>query len=154
MRYLLTVLTLACLSAPVSLGAQASDEAAVRAVVQDLFRHMKAGDADAMASLFHDDIRLVSTGVDGSGRPMAQVVPIQAWLDGVRGSTAELDEQVGDLEVRISQGLATVWTPYTLLVDGEFSHCGVDAFQLVRTPDGWRIMEVADTRMQEGCPGR
>jgi hypothetical protein len=36
-------------------------------------------------------------------------------------------------------------------VDGEFSHCGVDAFILVLTEDGWRILSIADTRTTEGC---
>ena len=135
------------------LAAQEGPEAAVEAVVQELFDHMRAGDADAMAELMHPEVRLVTTGMQG-GTPGAQVVPVGAWLDGVRNSTAVLDEELYDVEVRVNQGLATVWTGYELRVDGEFSHCGVDAFQLVRTGDGWRILQVADTRTTEGCPGR
>lgn len=141
------------LGLPAQAPAQASPEAEVEAVVQELFRHMRAGDADAMAALMHDDVRLVTTSVR-DGVPVAQVVPVAAWLDGVRNSEAELDERLYDVEVRVSQGLATVWTGYDLLVDGEFSHCGVDAFQLVETAQGWRILQVADTRRREGCPGR
>jgi len=148
-----TLMVPALLLAPAPLPAQTDDEAAVRQVVEDLFHHMKAGDADAMAALMHDDVRLVTTGVE-DGAPVARVVPVDQWLNGVRQSEAELDERIDDVEVRVSGGLATVWTGYDLLVDGVFSHCGVDAFQLVRTARGWRILQVADTRRREGCPGR
>lgn len=153
MRRILPTLILATLVAPPALAGQSSEEAAVEAVVHDLFRFMKAGDADAMAGLMHDEVRLVTTGVQ-NGAPVARVVPVDSWLEGVRTSEAELDERLYDVEVRVSGGLATVWTGYDLLVDGEFSHCGVDAFQLVRTADGWKILQVADTRRREGCPGR
>ena len=56
-----------------------------------------------------------------------------------------------DPEVRIDGGLATVWAEYTFRVNDTISHCGVDAFQLVRTGDGWKILFVSDTRRTTGC---
>ena len=35
--------------------------------------------------------------------------------------------------------IATVWTPYDFWIDGKFSHCGIDAFDLVKTDEGWKI---------------
>ena len=32
-----------------------------------------------------------------------------------------------------------------------FSHCGVDAFQLVKTAAGWKIFQLSDTRRKEKC---
>jgi hypothetical protein len=40
---------------------------------------------------------------------------------------------------------------YRFYVGERFSHCGVDSFHLVRTADGWRIVDLADTRRREGC---
>jgi ketosteroid isomerase-like protein len=48
-----------------------------------------------------------------------------------------------DPEISISGPIAMVWLPYDLYVDGEWSHCGVDTFTLVRTEDGWRIASMA-----------
>ncbi len=42
-------------------------------------------------------------------------------------------------EVLINGGVAMVWYPYDLYVDGIWSHCGVDVFTLVRTDARWRI---------------
>ncbi|MDH5588722.1 MAG: nuclear transport factor 2 family protein [Gemmatimonadota bacterium] len=151
------ILAMICIAGPVTgLQAQeegAGDEASVEAVVVELFALMKAGDAESMAALMHSDARLATTGITPEGEPFARVVPIQGWLEGVAGSTRELDERIHGTEVRVEDNLATVWTWYDLYVDGVHSHCGVDAFQLVRTAEGWKILQVTDTRRREGCGG-
>ena len=130
MRKLVLLLGLVPFMLGASLNAQVED--GPRGVVEYLFAHMKAGDADAMAALMHADVRLITTGVR-EGVPVARAVEVQGWLDGVRASERELDERLFDLEVRVEGGLATVWTRYDLYVDGEHSHCGVDAFSLIKT---------------------
>lgn len=52
---------------------------------------------------------------------------------------------------RTGSALATVWAPYAFYLDGRLSHCGVNAFQLIRRPQGWRIVSLIDTRRTEGC---
>ena len=44
-----------------------------------------------------------------------------------------------DPTVLVSNPIAMVWYPYDFYLNGEWSHCGVDIFNLVRTNDGWRI---------------
>ena len=44
-----------------------------------------------------------------------------------------------DPTVLVSSPIAMVWYPYDFYLDGEWSHCGIDIFNLVRTNDGWRI---------------
>lgn len=121
-------------------------------VVEALFVAMKAGDADAMRALMHPEVRLISTSVR-DGVPAVQVVAVDRWLDNVGASTRELDERIYDTQVVQDGGLASVWTRYDLFVDGLHSHCGVDHVLLVRTGDGWRIVELSDTRSTEGCRG-
>jgi hypothetical protein len=56
-----------------------------------------------------------------------------------------------DPTVLIHEHLAVVWTPYDIYVDGEFLHCGVDAFTLLETEAGWRIATIAFTMEPTGC---
>jgi hypothetical protein len=130
----------------------AQEAADPQGVVEELFRWMKEGDADRMAALFHPEVRLVTTSVGPDG-PRAAVVPVARWLESVGTSERELDERIHDVRVLTDQGLASVWAAYDLYVDGELSHCGVDAFHLVRTAEGWRVLEIVDTRRTEGCSG-
>ena len=48
-------------------------------------------------------------------------------------------ERMWNPEVRIRGAIATIWTPYDFWTDGKFSHCGIDAFDLVKTDEGWKI---------------
>ncbi|UCC84242.1 MAG: hypothetical protein JSW46_04750 [Gemmatimonadota bacterium] len=62
-------------------------------------------------------------------------------------------ERMWEPTVLVSGPIAAVWTPYDFYRDGEFSHCGVDAFHLVRTSQGWRVAAIMYTvvRPQERC---
>jgi hypothetical protein len=48
-------------------------------------------------------------------------------------------ERIWNPEVRVHGQIATVWAPYDFWRDGKFSHCGIDAFDLIRTEEGWQI---------------
>lgn len=144
---LIPVLAAALLAQP--LAAQTPEDEVLE-VVTGLFDAMRAGDTTAMRSTFHPAVRLITTGTR-NGEPFAALVPVDAWLGGVAGAEQVLDERLYDTEVRVRDNLATVWTGYDLYVGDRFSHCGADAFQLVRTADGWKITQVADTRQQQGC---
>jgi hypothetical protein len=45
--------------------------------------------------------------------------------------------------VLVSGPVAMVWYPYDLYLDGDWSHCGVDIFNLVKTNEGWRIASLS-----------
>jgi hypothetical protein len=61
------------------------------------------------------------------------------------------DERVLSEKVEIDGPLASVWTEYAFYAGDEFSHCGIDAFQVAQTPEGWRIIALTDTRRRDGC---
>jgi hypothetical protein len=38
---------------------------------------------------------------------------------------------------------------YNFYVGSRLDHCGEDAFQLARTPGGWKIIAIADTQRSD-----
>ena len=75
----------------------------------------------------------------------------QANYAAVADAPVTFDERVGEVEVRVDDGLATAWMPYRFYAGDRFSHCGVNAMQFVRyAPPGeaprWRIVQIIDTR--------
>jgi hypothetical protein len=64
---------------------------------------------------------------------------------------APWDERIFDAEIREDGGMASVWTFFTFQLGERFSHCGVNAFLLVRTGDGWKISGLADSNRRTGC---
>ena len=116
-------------------GATSTDSARIHAVVVQLFDAMRARDT-----------AVVFDRVDG------WVTSIGRAPQGVL-----LDERLGAPTIQIDGPLATVWVPYWFFVGPRFSHCGVDAFQLVQGAGRWRIFSIVDTRRTTGCgepPGR
>lgn len=139
----------AALAAPAAAPAQTPEDRVLE-VVERLFDGMRSGDTTLMRSTFHPEVRLFTTGTR-DGVPVATEVPVSRWLEGVASSESVLDERLHNPEVRVSGGLASVWTFYTLRADGEPSHCGYDDFQLVLTGEGWKILQIADTRQRDHC---
>jgi len=150
MRPILCVFFLALSLGSVPVAAQ-GDEREVLAVVQQLFDAMRARDTAKMRSLLHPAARLASPGVR-NGTFAVTVESPDAWLGQVGRSTGGApDERISGAEVKVDGALASVWAAYSFYIGERFSHCGVDAFHLVRMPEGWRIIDLADTRRREGC---
>lgn len=144
-----------CVAGAFAEGASAQTaEEDVIAVVSQLFEGMRAQDADLLKSLFHPDALMTGTGMqDGSYR--VTMNPPDGWIASISSFQGGIiDERIYDPVVEVSGPLASVWTEYDLYVNDEFRHCGVDAFHLARTDDGWKIVHIADTRMTDGCPRR
>lgn len=139
-------------SAPAPAAAQEGEEVAVMAVVEAMFDAMRAGDSAAMRAVLHPS----ATGASVSVREGVPTLTREASLDGfvqAVGTPHEevWDERIWDAEVRVDGNLATAWMEYAFYAGDEFSHCGVDAFQLFKGEDGWKVFHVADTRRREGC---
>lgn len=71
--------------------------------------------------------------------------------DSLGTSEARMLERMWDATVLVHGPLAQVWTPYDFYVNGEFSHCGVDSFTMVKTAAGWTVSAVAYTVEPTGC---
>ena len=128
-----------------ALVAQDAAEAEVLEVVTTLFDGMREKDEAKLRSVFHADARLHTA---GSGAPGT---PIEGFLRNVLASQADLNEVTFDETVLVDGPLAVAWTPYNFFANGEFSHCGVNAFTLMRTDEGWKVLQIVDTRGGEGC---
>ncbi|TXE13270.1 nuclear transport factor 2 family protein [Algoriphagus aquimarinus] len=55
------------------------------------------------------------------------------------------------MDVKIHEGMAMAWVPYEFRLNGDFSHCGVDVFTLVKKDDAWKIINLTYTIDKEGC---
>lgn len=125
------------------------EERAALQHVQGLLDVIARRDTAAVADFLLPGARLVSLST-GEGEVQIQIRSRQDFARSLAGSEAHFLERMWDAEVRIDGPLAMVWAPYDFHVDGEFSHCGVDLFDLVHTGEGWRIVSVTYTRHPPG----
>ena len=127
----------------------------VLAVAERLFEAMAARDTAGMRATFAPGAKLLGLRTRADGSVVYQQLTIDQFVEFLgRDTRGEWRERAFHPEVRVSGTLATVWADYDFHLGGEFSHCGVDALQLLRFEDGWKIVSLADTYVREGCPAR
>lgn len=124
-----------------------SSEQQVRQAVAKLFDGMRARDTVGLRAVLDSNARLVTT-FNRNGAPMTDVTPAMDFIRLITTAAPGqlLDERIEGTEVRVEDNLASVWTRYRFYLGPQFSHCGIDAFLLARTTDGWKIIALADTR--------
>ncbi len=148
------VVLLSCLAAPVlaqAAPASAPDRDAALAVVKRMFDGMRARDSVMIMSTMAPGARLIST-FTRDGTPGVDTMSSGEFAHAAATSKGPTwDERFHDPEVRQDGNLISVWTPYEFYLGEKFSHCGIDAFYLVRLPDGWRITALAWSSRREGC---
>jgi opacity protein-like surface antigen len=148
------LLASAALAAAPARAQQTSDADAVRAAIDGMFDGMRAGDSTMVRAAFHPTMRLQSVG-RREGAVVLREDSADAFVRAVGTPHVEVwDERLGDVEVRVDGDLAQAWMPYTFYRGETLSHCGVNAMHLVRTPQGWKITQITDTRRREGCTPR
>ena len=121
---------------PASATKAPDDEQEVLAVVQRLFDAMRTKDTAAMRQVFDSQAVLVGMrpGKDGAP-PHVQRITAAEFAAFVARDTASGSgpSARSTREVRMSGTLATVWAEYDFHFGQTFSHCGVDAVQLLKT---------------------
>lgn len=148
----LLVLLTAIPAVPVAAQAPDSERQAVLAPVHRLFDGMRRGDSAMVRAAFHPQAFLATT-LEREGTPLVRVDTLEAFLRAVGSPHEEVwDERLHGTKLEIDGPLATAWTEYSFFAGDEFSHCGVNAFQLAKTAEGWRIIALTDTRRRERCP--
>lgn len=146
-----SLLLLPVLPAPATAQPSPRDTAAVMEVVSRLFDGMRARSGEMVASVFHPDARMVTTGAEPDGRPRVQVQGVDGFVAAVGQGGVAWNEPLFATEIRVDGNLAHVWTFYRFYAGDRFSHCGYNSIRLVRTEGGWLIISIADTRRTEGC---
>lgn len=149
---MLALLYLANCSSPDGQKTPSDKEKAAYAAVAQLFEGMRNSDSTLVRAVCHPDLRLQTIVEDSSGNTMLRTESVENFLAAV-GQPKDLvwDEQVTDYEVQIDGKMAAIWTNYRFYRGENFSHCGANAFQLVLTKGGWKIIQITDTRRKEGC---
>ena len=116
------------------------DSAAAIAVADSALGAISRGDPVALTDLMVDPAMTYSIRVR-DGRP---VLGSRTKAENrQRTSTQTVTERGFSPIAMLSGRLAVVWVPYDLYIDGAWSHCGVDAFTLVRLEGGWKIASMA-----------
>lgn len=148
MRAFLILLTSLCIS--FCSYAQTAEDS-VKATVNTMFTAMRTGDAALFKTVFTNNA-LLQTIARKDGKQTVVTEDLNEFADFVgKLKKDSADERVIFETIKIDGQLAIAWTPYNFYHNGQFSHCGVNSFQLVRLEGIWKIQYIIDTRRRQGC---
>lgn len=146
-------LILFVLGSTLSLKAQSSEEAAVTDVVNRMFKAMYTNDTTLFKSVFANKVTMARVLRNKEGKAILQQNEgIEGFVKAISkpNPNGALKEEMWNIKVQVDGDLAQFWCDYAFYIGNKFSHCGVDAFQLHKTADGWKIFHLADTFRKEG----
>ena len=127
-------------------------EDSVKAAVNLLFTGMKNADAAMVRSSFGDSCVFQTIARTKEGNTVVRNEKPEDFANSIGNlKKGAADEQIVFETIKIDGPLAMVWTPYKFYYEGNFSHCGVNCFQLVRFNGVWKIQYIIDTRRKQPC---
>ncbi|MDR5590637.1 nuclear transport factor 2 family protein [Christiangramia sp. SM2212] len=129
------------------------DEATPKKLVQDFFEAFHDQDTVKLKSFAVDSMQLQSISKDAEGNTQVSTTEYSKFLKNIASIPAEtnFEEKLHEFRIEENGLLATVTTPYSFYFNGNFSHCGVNSFQLVNFSGEWKIVYLVDTRTKEDC---
>ncbi len=127
-------------------------KSAVMRPIMALFTGMNLGDSATVHSAFVKDPNMGSIAKDKSGNAVLRKSELANFLNAVGTPHAEpWSEPIWDAKIEIDGDFAQVWVKYAFYLGNKFSHCGVDAFHLIKDGTGWKIFHLVDTRQTVDC---
>ncbi len=132
-------------------GAQTTEDS-VKTTINNLFTAMKNSDGEMLKKCFADSSVMQTIIKSKEGNIVVKNENLDEFVKSVNAAKkGSLDERITFDVLKIDGPLAIAWTPYSFYYEGNFSHCGVNSFQLVKTNEGWKIQYIIDTRRRTGC---
>ena len=128
----------------------ADPEGDVRAVIARLFDGMRNADSAMVRSTMAVGARFASVDARAT-TPTIKFESPDGWIAAIANSGRKWDERVFDVQIRVDRNIAQAWTPYSFYVEGKLRHCGVDSMELLRDAQGWKITQLSDTQVRDGC---
>lgn len=132
---------------------QNDEKLKVKATVDTFFEGFHKGDTTLMKSVMMDKIIMQTAYKNKEGKDVLVNDEPRKLVNAIanRPSDQKWDERLLDYKIQVDGNMANAWTPYEFWFNGEFSHCGVNSFQLFKEGEQWKIIYLIDTRRKSGC---
>lgn len=126
--------------------AQNTSEKEIIKPIENLFQAMKSADSLGVKNAFSGSAIMQTFGKNQEIR----TDKVEDFAKQVGASQAgDLDERFTISKILVDGNMASVWVPYQFYYKGNFSHCGVNSFQLAKINNDWKIQYIIDTRRKK-----
>ncbi len=135
------------------LWSQKSDQEAVQRTIETFFEGFHKQDSLLMKSVLSKELVLQTTGRTKEGKTQFRSDNIKKLITGIVSipDSVVFEEKLTSWSIQVDRTMANAWVGYEFWMNGEFSHCGINSFQLINFDGDWKIIYLIDTRGREGC---
>ncbi|KFB01014.1 3-methyl-2-oxobutanoate hydroxymethyltransferase [Mangrovimonas yunxiaonensis] len=132
---------------------QTNPEIEVKQAIDTFFEGFHKGDTTLMKSVLADKILLQTAFKNKAGQDQLATDDLTKLLAAIGGrpETQKWEEKLLDYTIKVDGNMANAWIPYEFWLNDNFSHCGVNSFQLFNNNGAWQIIYLIDTRKRLGC---
>jgi len=132
---------------------QSASEQEVKKTIETFFEAFHKGDTTLLKTVLADKIVIQTTFTNKEGKSQLVEEEVSKLITaiGTRPSDQKWEEKLLDYQIKVDGTMANAWTPYEFWFNGQFSHCGVNSFQLFNDNGSWNIIYLIDTRRRQGC---
>ncbi|MFD2098434.1 nuclear transport factor 2 family protein [Flagellimonas iocasae] len=125
----------------------------VKQVIQTFFDGFHKQDSTIIKSTVADRVVLQTTGKDQEGNTRFREEEFSKFLTSICSipDSVKFQEKLTSFSIQVDRTMANAWVGYEFWLNDEFSHCGINSFQLVDFDGEWKIIYLIDTRGKEGC---
>ncbi|MEL6976578.1 MAG: nuclear transport factor 2 family protein [Bacteroidota bacterium] len=151
MRNKITILLTFCMT--VCLSAQMDEKTLVQKTIEGFFEAFHNKDSLAMKSFVAENVVLQTTGRNKEGKTLFQTTPIGKLYESIVSipDSVQFQERLTSWSIQVDRTMANAWVGYEFWLNDNFSHCGINSFQMVNFDGEWKIIYLIDTRGRAGC---
>ena len=130
-----------------------ADKAAVQATVDNFFKAFHAQDSVGLKEMAAPGILMQTIGRNQAGEVLWRKEEFDAFVKQIVQipDTIKFEEKLLSYSIQVDGLMANAWTEYEFWINGQFSHCGVNSFHMVKLDDNWKISYLIDTRRRAAC---
>ena len=153
MMFRILVLIVFLISFVGNVPAQSDQENAIKKVIEQFFDGLQSGDTLKIKNTVSEKILLQTTYTNKEGNTVLQIIDFNKFLKSLASKKPEdiWQEKLLSYNIQVDGTMANVWTPYEFYLNNDFSHCGVNSFQLFLDNGQWKIIYLIDTRRKKSC---
>jgi len=154
MRNMKRVLLAAAVLATCFTSAQQTAETEVEEVIKTFFEGFHKADTLLMKQTMADELIFQTASKNKEGKDILKTDDVKDFIKAIgsgRPVTDKWEERISSYTIKVDGNMANAWTEYEFWLDGTFSHCGVNSFQLFHDNGTWKIIYLIDTLRKSSC---
>lgn len=141
----------AMVQAPAAADQPANEQRDVLAAVERMFEAMRQRDFETYSDVHVPEAMTIRVRTDGSEHDRIRFRSNAKHIELFRDGADRFDERIWNAVVHVHGPIAVVWAPYDFHINGKFSHCGFDLFEMLKVDGKWRLSNASWTVETVGC---